>query len=419
MFQRTSILKYRQDTLVHLTKRLALLVLCCCVVGGSLRAQRRAALEQQRKQLLQEINQTNALLEKTKQDKAAALDRYFALQNQIQKRQQLVKTLQSEISSADAGIEQANDVLETLGEDLNRLKSEYAATMRHTLRHRIGGSFTLFLFSARDLNDAFQRWQYIRQYYQYRRRQAQRIVNTQAELTNKAAQLEQEKAEKTELIAAQQQQQSTLNAELADKDRLVKSLKQDESQLVAELKEQQAAHTELNRAIEKIIRAEIARKKKASRKPEALTAAREEGEAADADLSGRFEQRQGRLLWPVAQGYIIRQFGTQPHPTVQGIQISNNGIDIRTDPAAEVYAVFDGKVVGTQFVPGYQNMVIVQHGIYYTVYSNLEEVLVRRGDRLAMRQAIGKVSSDKPEVHFEVWHEKDRLNPVHWVSQSQ
>jgi len=105
MFQRTSILKYRQDTLVHLTKRLALLVLCCCVVGGSLRAQRRAALEQQRKQLLQEINQTNALLEKTKQDKAAALDRYFALQNQIQKRQQLVKTLQSEISSADAGIE--------------------------------------------------------------------------------------------------------------------------------------------------------------------------------------------------------------------------------------------------------------------------------------------------------------------------
>lgn len=412
-------MKYPTDTAALRTKQIAFLALFLFGFGSFILAQNRTELERQRQQLLEEINQTTHLLDQTQKDKAAALDRYFALQNQIQKRQKLVKTLQTEIISADTGITRANNVLVTLGDDLQRLKSEYAATMRNTLRHRIGGGFSLFLFSSRDLNDAFQRWQYIRQYYQYRSRQAGRILDMQEELTKKTELLTKEKEEKTRLIAAQKQQQTTLNTELADKDRLVSSLKQNESELVSELNEQQKSHQALNSAIEDIIRTEIAKKKKDARSPEALTAGREENSAASVNLSGRFEQRQGKLGWPVAKGYIIRQFGTQPHPTLKGIKVSNNGIDIRTDKASEVFVVFEGTVVGTQFVPGYQNTVIVQHGIYYTVYSNLEEVLVKRGDQLSMRQVIGKVSNDKPEVHFEVWHEKERLNPVGWVSQPQ
>lgn len=419
MFHKTYVLKYRQDIPALPIKRIAWLVLLVSLGCHSLWAQSRAELERQRKQLLDEINQTTSLLEKTKQDKAAALDRYFALENQIQKRRQLIKTLQTEIISADTGIAQANEVLATLHEDLERLKVEYAATMRKTLRHRVGGGFTMFLFSARDLNDAFQRWQYIRQYYQYRQRQAKRILDMQDEMTQKTEQLEQEKTEKTKLMAAQEQQQTTLNTELSDKDRLVVALKEDETKLVTELNKQQEAHATLNRAIESIIRAEIARQKKEARKPDALTTARAEEPDANAVLSGKFEQRQGRLPWPVAQGYITRQFGTQPHPTVQGVQISNNGIDIRTDQSAEVYAVFDGEVVGVEFVPGYQNMVMIRHGDYYTVYSNLAETPLRRGHQLAARQVIGKVSNEKPEIHFEIWFGKDRLNPVHWISQPQ
>lgn len=92
-------------------------------------------------------------------------------------------------------------------------------------------------------------------------------------------------------------------------------------------------------------------------------------------------------------------------------------MDIRTDNSFEVNSVFDGTVVGTQFVPGYQNTVIVQHGQYYTVYSNIEEVLVKRGEKIAASQVIGKLSQDKPEVHFEVWREKERLNPIGWIVQ--
>ncbi|MDX1939161.1 MAG: peptidoglycan DD-metalloendopeptidase family protein [Saprospiraceae bacterium] len=412
-------MKYLIDIHALRIKRFALLLLLMGIVCGALSGQNRKELEERRKQLQAEINQTSGLLEKTQKDKAAALDRYFALQNQIQKRRQLVQTLQTELVSADTAILRANQVLLTLDDDLNRLRQEYASTMRHTMRQRISGSFVQFLFSARDLNDAFQRWQYIRQYYRYRQRQIQRILDAQQALSQKTILLEKEKTEKAKLLTAQKQQQSTLNTEMADKDRLVKTLKEDESKLITELNRQQKAHDQLNKAIENIIRTEIARKKKESRKPEALTAAKDDDKETLSGVSSEFVQRKGKLPWPVTRGYITRQFGTQPHPTLQGIKISNNGIDIRTDKGSEVQAIFEGSVVGTQFVPGYLNTVIVQHGIYYTVYSNLEEVFVKRGDTILAKQIIGKVGDEKPEVHFEVWHEKERLNPVLWVSQPQ
>lgn len=395
----------------------ALLFLCTAL--QSLSAQNRKELEEKRKQLLEEISQTSTQLEKTKKDKARALDRYFALQNQIQKRQRLIKNLRYEIQSADLNIEKSRQIQQTLQNDLGRLRVEYASTMRNAMRHQLNNSMALFLFSARSFNEAFQRWQYIRQYYRYRRRQMDEIKFTQIELTQKTAELEKEKSEKGKLLDASQQQQATLNVELADKDRLVKSLKLDERKLLSELTRQQKSHDELNRAIENVIRAEIAKKKKDLRKPEALTATKEkvaEVSVEEAGLSQEFKQRKGQLPYPVTDGYITRPFGTQPHPTLKGVKINNNGVDIRTDKALDINAVYGGTIVGLQFVPGYQNTIIVQHGAYYTVYSNVEEVLVKRGDKVAPKQIIGRLSKDKPEVHFEVWREKERMNPVEWIS---
>lgn len=411
-------MKYQTDihaVALSTIKYLICLLLIIGVGSQSLFAQNRKELEEKRKQLLEEINQTNTQLEKTKKDKALALDRYFALQNQIQKRQKLVQNLHSEIKSADLTIEQSKNVMGSLNADLERLRREYASTMRTALRHRMGNSMALFLFSAKDFKDAFQRWQYIRQYYHYRQHQTELILKTQKNLLQKTEELERAKVEKAKLLTAQQQQQATLNVELADKDRLVKSLKSNESKLITELNKQQKAHDQLNKAIEDIIRTEIAKKKKDARNPEALASSKEEA-AEDLALSGDFKQRRGKLPWPVSNGVVTKQFGTQPHPTLKGLKINNNGIDIRTDKSFDVYAVFEGTVVGTQFVPGYQNMVIVQHGQYYTVYSNLEELTVKRGDAVNAKQIIGRVSADKPELHFEVWREKERMNPVGWIS---
>ena len=393
------------------------LTLLCLTFASSLTAQNRQDLENKRQQLLMEIRETETLLKTTKQNKAATLDQYLALQNQIRKRQQLIKTLHEEVDYANASINRANEVVAALSNDVTQLKQEYANIIRTAYRHKINNSFLLFLFSADSFNDAFRRWQYIRQYDRYRKKQASLIIQTQEMLAGKARQLKKKLEEKEQLLTSQEQQQQLLNRELKDKNRILKELKTSEGRLVAELDEQQKSHDALNRAIEEVIREEMARKRREARAADAL-AAGEGPEAPDDNipLSNSFKGNQGRLPWPVKNGYITRRFGKQPHPQIRSIQITNNGIDIRTDERANVYAIFEGKIAGTQFIPGYKNTVIIQHGKYYTVYSNLEEAFVQRGDVVDTREPIGKLGKDKPEVHFEIWQEKKRLNPVDWVA---
>ncbi|MBK6946745.1 MAG: M23 family metallopeptidase [Haliscomenobacter sp.] len=122
------------------------------------------------------------------------------------------------------------------------------------------------------------------------------------------------------------------------------------------------------------------------------------------------------MLFPLQGGEIVRQFGTHQHPKFKEVKTQSNGIDIRAGQNVSVRCVFEGRVVGIQYIPGYQNTLILQHGAYYSVYSNLNEIFVTRGDSVTASQEIGRVSREKPELHFELWREKNRLNPEDWLS---
>lgn len=387
---------------------------------GTISAQEsRNELEDRRKQLLAEIKENNDLLASIKKDKEAKLSRYFALRSQIQKRQQLVSTLSEELTYADAAIVRVDEVITALGGDIERLKTEYAQMLRIAYRHRLNGSFLSFLFSANSFNDAFRRWQYLRQYDRYRKRQAQLIVETQEELVARSQQLENERIEKEQLLLSAEEQQVLLAREMGQMDELITNLKKDESKVATALKSQQEDHQKLNDMIEKIIFDEMARKRKEARQPEALQADEKEStpapEAVAVVDAANFVKNKGRLPWPVKKGVITRYFGTQAHPTIKSVEITNNGIDISTDSGMEVQAIFSGEVVGVQYVPGYKNTLILQHGPYYTVYSNLDEATVGRGDVVAAGQTVGKMGAADAELHFEVWREKQKLNPVHWI----
>ncbi len=385
--------------------------------------QNRKALEEQRNQLIEEITQTSTLLATAKKNKEAALDRYFVLQRQIKKRQQLINTLKEELVLTDASILRVDEVITFLNNDIDRLKQEYSQMLRIAYRHRKSQSFLVFLFSARNFNDAYRRWQYIRQYDRYRKKQANVIIATQQSLIDKATLLVSRKEEKQKLLASSVKQQALLGEELKEKDSILNSLKKNEAELATALKKQQSEHQGLNDAIEKIIVGEMSRKRKEARTKEALTKTTTEDKAAGKALANnlvaKFKNNKGRLPWPVQEGIITKNFGTQAHPTLKGIKISNNGIDIETEKEATVFAIFDGEVVGVQFIPGYKTTVILQHGQYYSVYSNLEDTFVKRGEQISASQRIGKVGRDNPELHFEIWREKQRLNPVHWVNKSK
>jgi septal ring factor EnvC (AmiA/AmiB activator) len=292
--------------------------------------------------------------------------------------------------------------------------------LRIAYRHRLNGSFLSFLFSAHSFNDAFRRWQYLRQYDRYRKRQAQLIVETQAELTQRAQQLDSEREEKERLLLSAEEQQKLLAKELGVMNELIANLKKNESEVASTLKDQQSDHQKLNNLIEDVIFKEMARKRKEARQPNALKAKENPTENAatpspvlvDAAI---FVKNKGQLPWPVQNGTITRHFGTQTHPTIKSVEITNNGIDISTNANSDVRAIFSGEVVGVQYVPGYKNTLILQHGPYYTVYSNLEEAIVDRGDIVAAGQTVGRMGDSGTELHFEVWREKQKLNPIHWI----
>ena len=382
-------------------------------------AQSRKELEDKRLKLIQEINQTNQKLQETQKNKAATLERYIALRSQVKKRQQLVATMQEEIADADTAIIRSESVMEALNDDIRRLRNEYAQMLRTAWRIRLQQSHLAFILSAKSLNQALQRRQYVRQYERYRRRQAKLIEETQLMLSNKISQLEKRKTEQQSLIVSVEEQAELLRGEMLNKDKALQSLKADENRLVKDLERREKERERFSSAIEQIIRNEMAQKRKDARTappPRKITSpakANEERSDTPAPDNSGFGARKGSLSWPVGGGRISRAFGPQPHPTLRGVTVPNNGVDISAPAGSAVSSVHIGKVVGVQFIPGYQNMVIVQHGAYYTVYSNLESLSVSKGDEVAAGQAIGKLGSD--DLHFEVWREKQRLNPAGWL----
>lgn len=398
------------------------------VIAPASWGQSRERLETKRKSLLKEIRSTSRLLQQTSKNRMAALDRYRTLEQQINKRQELVETLQAELEYAVESLERTSNVVFSLEDDLSRLEAEYGMLARNALRQRMNRSTLLFLFSSADFNQAIQRWQYLKQYNAYRKRQANLILETKGQLAQKMQQLETRKQEKETLIKETENQSSLLAEELNDKSALLATLQKDEATLRKNLNRQQTAHAELNNAIEKVIQAEIVESRKQERsrsalnkKPESTTRNNSSTPTRTPEstiASNQFSSNRGRLPWPVINGVIIKRFGKQPHPTLKSIQITNNGIDIQTSANAKVRSVFAGKVVGKQFVPGYDNMLIIKHGDYYTVYSNLKEVYVKKGDQIKAKQSIGTASQkgNISQVHFEVWRGKERLNPARWIT---
>jgi murein hydrolase activator len=390
---------------------------------------KRDDLETKRKKLLEEIDKTNQNLSKTRQNKSQALKAVVDLQKQVNRREEVINTLQNEIELTEQSIERSNIVLQSLDGDVERLKQEYAQMMRVALRNKLDQSYLLFLFSASNLNEALRRWQYIRQYQRYRKRQAKLIVETLATLKVKSAEQAKRIKGKSNMLATAESQKVALATELTEKDQTLKTLKNDEKSLVKELKTQQDAHRKLNTVIEGIIQQEMAARRKKNRSAETvLPKNTNEGERNEAPkriteappspeevaANGSFAARRGRLPWPVEQGTLVRGFGAYRHPKFKDVTLNNSGVDLKGNNN-RVRAVHEGKVVGAQYIPGFDYTVIIQHGAYYTVYSQLSEIVVKRDEQVSARQDIGRVSAEKPEMHFEVWRDKQRLNPRSWI----
>ncbi|MEM7103108.1 MAG: peptidoglycan DD-metalloendopeptidase family protein [Bacteroidota bacterium] len=399
--------------------KLLILALFSVLLAVPSYGQSRKSLESKRKHLNNEIKLTTKMLNETRENTRSAYDQYITLQSQIIHREELIKTINKEIDYLDKSIERSGEVIDALEQDITKIKDDYSRMMRQAYRYKLTNNRLLYLFSAHNLSEAFLRWRYLRQYDDYRKKQAQLIIETQTSLASKISKNEKSLVEKAELIRAETEQQVLLNQELADKNNLVKNLKRESSKLSKQLDKQKQQRADLRKRIEALIDADIAAR--TNRKPtnsssKAATPAPLSQESFT--LATEFRKNKGKLPWPVASGFISGHFGEQPHPLNKQIKIRNTGIDIRTQENTEVKAVFKGEVVSVLYDPALNNAIMVKHGNYYTVYSNIKKVFVEKGDKVDTQQAIGLVDTKNgtSEIHFEVWKERKYQNPKYWIA---
>lgn len=382
---------------------------------------RKSELENTKKRIEEEIDYTSKLLEDTRKSKQMSLNELTMLQSRIRQRENLVATIQKQLIQLEAQLTRTRRDLNRTESELENLRKEYAKMIAFAYKNRSGLNKIMFLFSADDFNQAYRRLKYLQQYSALRQKQIDLIAAAQASLQEKRELLESERAEKTKLFEAERRQQILLSNEKMNMDLAVKKIGQQESKLQQTLRQKEQDARKLQREIEAIIAEEI--RKARQRQGEKDTGAPDRLMSLTPEeqrLSNSFTQNRGKLPWPVERGVISSRFGEQPHPVLKKVTIKNNGIDIATTKGSEARAVFDGIVVSTNRITASNNAVIIRHGDYFSVYSNLEQVYVKRGDKISTKQSIGLIHTEKTEskteLHFEIWQNRTIVDPALWLA---
>ena len=406
---------------------------------------RKEALQKSKKQIEEEIQLTNKLLQETQKNKRASLNQVMLLKNQIDKREDLITTINDQVSTIDEEIIVNAQSLQEMTTQLEKLKAEYAKMAYYVWTHRKTFQPMLFMLSAENFNQAYRRMNYVQQYTKYRKRQVILIREKQKQIYGKVEELKVNKTDKLSLMSSQQEERDRLNQEQTLKNKKLSELKTREKELRATLKEKEKANRQLQSSIQNLINDEIrkANANKNTKKVVKVTKTTKGNKNStkttnkttetvntstteialtpdETALSNSFSENRGRLPWPTEKGVVSSNFGEHPHPVLTGVVVKNNGIDILTQSGSKARAVFNGSVSGVISMPDGAKAVIVRHGDFLTVYSNLSTVFVRTGQKISTKQDLGIVRTDdqdsRAELHFELWHNKSIQNPSLWIA---
>ena len=373
-------------------------------------------LKKQEKILLEKIENTKVLINQTRATKKLTLSEINIVNRQIRYRQKLIDNYNFQLRKMDEKIQEINRQVNSLKNTNKILKEEYKKLLLYAFKNRDPNYKFLYIISASTFSEAFHRMKYIQHYKDYRLKQIDRIKKTQEDLAISKEQLNEEIKNKKDLLEIKEKEK--LNY-LTDKNSQLISLekiKRNENKLAEELEKNNAERREIAKAVKKAIEDEIKALEKLKKAKFSLTP---EGLA----MSKSFNKNKGKLIWPVERGEITSKYGRHQHHVVSTAYVDNNGIDITTSKNANVRSVFEGKVTSVLIIPGAGRVVMVSHGEYRTVYANLQEVYVKKGDIVKPKENLGKLlakESGISESHFEIWRilssGMNTVNPSLWLS---
>lgn len=429
---------------VLLKNSVLLAIILACHFSFSQKRSDQLKVEQNK--LEKKLSTTKSLLQKVQKGTETSLNELKLIENQVKNREQLVRNFDNQIRSAELTITSKDNQIVELQARLVKLKEQYKALLLYAYKHRSKSAKLMYIFTSPNYFEAIKRASYLKRLAEIQQKQFKVIVQSEKTIHKEIQQIQKEKEYKKQLLG-----EKIIEKQEIEKDKLVKQnaldkLRKDESTLLAELKKQERQKEELKNRIKAAIVREIAEaeakaKKEAERKAALAAKAKSEGVKTETPLKSdvtefvdtkenivvgkSFESNRGKLPWPVAKGSITEHFGRNAHPTLDNVFTNNNGIDIGTPKNAQVRSVFEGEISSILNIPGAGKVVIIKHGNYRTVYSNLQEVYVSTGDKVTSKQAIGSLLSDDEgglsTAHFEI-HQVingtvQKINPSLWLSQ--
>jgi septal ring factor EnvC (AmiA/AmiB activator) len=375
-------------------------------------------LEAQRLQLKNEIKQINSLLFSNTKTRKNALSEVEDLQVKLNVRSKLIKVTNQQANLLTRRIGLNERTIADQRKELESLKAEYAKMIQKSYASKSLQNRLMFLFSSENFLQAYKRIQYLKQYARYRRKQGIAIAEMTTLLQELNKTLTQEKATKLALVEENRAVQEELEKERKQQQNLIKTLKRKERSLAAQISKKQKQRKAIDREINRLIREAIAASNKAAGKkgnktfqltPEAKL------------IAANFQANKGRLPWPLEKGVVIQGFGRQQHPVVKTTTIQSNGVVLATEASAQVRAVFEGEVMSVIVIKGSNPSVLIRHGNFITLYTNLAKLYVKKGEKVAAKQPIGEVFTNqqtgKTQLQFGIFNNVKALNPKDWVYQ--
>ena len=410
---------------------LSLIFICMTSLLWSQESQQEK-LEERKAQIQKEIRENEKLLQSVKKKEKSAVNVVIIQSTKIKLKEKLINTTekQTKLLSNDMYINQVQ--INKLKKELTELKADYAEMIVKSYKSRSAESRAMFLLSSENFLQAYKRAQYMKQYTSYRKMQGEEIKTKSNKLTDFNQKLDVQKTAKQKLIAENEKERLSLEKEKKEQLKLVSVIKKDKNKISQEIRKRQQEYKKIDRQINKLIREAIAaanRKaalEKAKANPNApvskaaVSSSKIELTPEAKIIADNFRANRGRLPYPVEKGYVSLGYGNQTHPLFNTITVHNSGVEITTDKGASARAVFGGEVTSVIVLSPVNKAVMIQHGDYFTVYQNLSSVNVSKGDKVSIKQSLGKVRTNgetgKTIIKFLILQNTTYNNPEGWLS---
>lgn len=388
-----------------------IILLLIVLISSSVSSQTKQDLENQKKQIQKDIKKIELKLKTNSKQKKLIVSNAEDINYKIKLQQNLINNINSQLNLILREIDRNENRLSDLKQRELILKDELSKMLLSAYKKKSNLNKLMFVFSSTSFQQAYKRIQYFKQYANFQSKTLSKIKINSNDIKNVIVVLDSQKTNKKLLIDENEEIKRDLSIEYTGLNNLIAEVNKNQKRYSAEIKQKQKLTREIDKKIQRLIEEALAKAKKKDGRFE-LT---EEAKL----ISKNFNANKGKLPSPVIRGSVVLGFGKQPHPIVKTTTIQSNGVRIRTSSDVEARTIFNGVVYSIIKSKNNTHTILIQHGNFFTVYKNLSDIYVKKGDKLKTKDSIGKIATDplngQTILSFSIFNNGVPQNPRFWI----